>query len=215
MCPNLKKSLVADVLLLCVLVVVVSLIACRTYRWRDFRPLEHEQPIVMFDRYRVEFHGFASTYHNLYIMPSFVNEIRDTLSWDTLPVFVVDSVCFSGSCIENAFCRKPRSWAETRDRYPGTYYLGKSVSNEPFRDEDIYYIDAKVVPGGFEFTDAYRLPSSCTDSSVFVDIQARLLDRATGDEIAREVRRLRFLITPKKKWILFSQMPASYETGQV
>jgi len=185
------------------LIMYMFFLSCGTVRWRDFRPLEREQPITLFDRYSMDVRGYATG--NLFISFAYLNEIQDTTRLDTLPIIKIDRICFRGNCLIKPFCRKPLSWAETRDyRQLGVVYYGKSVSNKPFKYYDLFYIEGKVVPGGFELSGAYELPPDCKDSAISVEFRTWLLNRATSRVIAKELREIRFLITPKMKFTMGS-----------
>ncbi|MBU2626151.1 MAG: hypothetical protein KKG33_11390, partial [candidate division Zixibacteria bacterium] len=49
-------------------------------------------------------------------------------------------------------------------------------------------------------------PTICIDTAVSVEIRARLLDPATGDEIAREAKTLSFKFTPRKARVFMSDI---------
>lgn len=181
-----------------------ELTGCRVLHWRSFEPSEHQTPIVMFDRYLLRMDGYASGPNNLYVEVDFVNDIRDTTHIDSLSIFVIDSLRFCGGCLDSSFSVHPETWAETQPEICCVGYRGSPQSNVPFRDSDLYFFDGKLVPGGFEVTNAYSLPDSCTNLDVSVEVQAKLLDRKTGLELERESRVVQFLIQNKKKRLLGS-----------
>jgi len=187
----------------------VLMVGCWTDRWVEFNPVNGRHKTTMFDRYVLEYEGYATTGTELNILVSFVGDAVDTSYIDTIPVFVVDSVCFHGDCLDSSYCGHPLSWRKfnewLRDRYGpdfGTNY------GTPIRQWDLWYRNGRLIPTGYHLlsTATPVFPAGCTDTTVSVEIQARLLDRATGEEIAREAKTLRFRIKPRKQRVIMSDI---------
>ncbi|MFH1891370.1 MAG: hypothetical protein ABIK83_01655 [Candidatus Zixiibacteriota bacterium] len=184
---------------------------CWTDRWTEFNPVKRGQPITMFDRYVLEFrgHAYLTAGPKLEINVSFIGEAVDTSCVDTIPVFVIDSLCFHGTCLDSSYCGHPLDWREVNEwlrelhgpQFRGWYHT-------PIRQWDLWYEDGKLTPSGYYLRTSATpvFPANCIDTTVSVEIRARLLDRATGEEIARESKTLRFKFTPRKQRVIMSDI---------
>ena len=157
------------------LVVCVFLSTCLpscVYDYTWFRPADTKTPIVLFDCYSATFRGWAAGRHQLICNLEFSRTVTDTTLLDTIPILILDSICFSGECLDDAFCVKPASWHEQdqrRFRHGRGHYRRES---DLVREHDLYYIDGRLVPGGFDLWDDYRLPDICNKDDVSVTLKA-------------------------------------------
>lgn len=181
---------------------------CWTKRWTEFNPIKQEQPIIMFDSYLLHISGLVTKAPTMDIEVSFIRKITDTTYLDTIPVFIIDSVCFHGSCLDSSFCSKPIDWCELNEliKKEQPYFIGYDFGT-PLSYKDLWYEDGKLKPISYYLDPSVTIPfpSACTDTSITVEIRACILDRLTGKELARESKTLRFLIEPKEKRIILSQ----------
>ena len=157
--------------------------------WTQFRPAESELPITMFGRYDLNIGGNLGWHDITYVDIRYLTKICDTMNTDTIPILLIDSMCFLGSCFDSPFCFRPTTWARIRD---SVYYANHGENPwVPFRDSDLFYYDQQIIPGGYRLEDAYSLPESCRHSVVSIELYARLLERPSHKELSRETKRLR------------------------
>jgi hypothetical protein len=193
---------------LCGVVTGLLLLSCRIKTWDEFVRDESAAPIVMFDRYSVDFWSIGWPGDNTFISFSYLRDIKDTTHLDTLPILVLDSICFAGTCLNNASCLRPTSWRESwkqRGKEPeqdGVLYLRKPRACLPLKYEDLFYIEDMVVPQGYDQDIGYSIPRGCVGTTVTVTLKAHLLNRVTGQEIARETKEMPFMIQEKKKRVI-------------
>ena len=205
MFSNLLKSFKSICFITLVLAIVLgSISSCQYRRWRDFSPVKEELPISIFGRYHLEIKGYASGAHNIYIDLSFANEITDTITLDTIPIFIIDSFCVYGDCLDSQMCHQPESWYEFREGFPDFDYVYNT--RRLFLQKDLWLVNGKLKPGGYELNNILRLPATCIDSSLVLDLYVRLIDRVSNKEIANEVKRIRMLIRNMKRTYMFSQV---------
>ncbi len=153
----------------------------------------------MFGRYRLEISGTGSPLHNVYCDLEFLSPTTDTSNIDTIPVFVIDSYCFEGTCLDSSFCRRPGTyWDDVRE----SLVKGKKPYHKLLIGDDLNFgLPRGLWPNGFHFSDTLVLSETCKDRDVSVVINARLFDRVSGKEIARESKRVQFRIS--KRWVWF------------
>jgi len=159
----------------------------------SFNPIKKEIPISLFDRYHISIRGYDAIGRTFLGNVSFIKEIVDTTSLDSLPILVFDSICFHGDCLGEDFCVSPKSWYDdAQDNLRkgwGSWNLKHLI-----KDTDLYYKSGKVTPGGFDLRNVFRLPENCDKMNVSVGIHARILDRKTKVEFASENKIIRFEI---------------------
>jgi len=161
--------------------------SCFIVNYAHFRPIESERPVMMFETYELEMGSSAASRYSLKTFSCnviFRGEIPSGTNFDTIPIFVIDSLCFEGTCLIGNSCVD-----NTRDslhKY-GRLQGGFLFSSNPRRNEDLpfqnYYIYSY---SGFE------IPIECENQEIFVVTYARLIDRITRDELARESKRTQF-----------------------
>lgn len=208
MCTEHLSSQSTCKIYLVVVSVFLCLIGCYTSRCVLFSPVKQEQPITMFNSYSLKIEGVITGVAILDITVSFFDKMTDTSNLAAIPVFTIDSICCHGSCLDSAFCERPNTWSEERaaGRFiPVEWGYVLLVDSGAGWAQDLWYGEGKIVPSGFFLLSATPFHLSCADSSVSVDIHARLLDRETGQERARETKSLRFLVKTKRQRITLSQ----------
>ena len=173
--------------------------SCSIRRWRDFKPVEKEEPVVLFGRYNVKLRGHASGPHTVECSVRFVNPLNDTMRIDTVPILVIDSMCFDGRCLDSTICLHPTSSYEIDERYrqdPNTTctHFGTYIGT------DLQYIYLKQVqPVDYFLYNKLRLPEYCDSNDVYMILCARLLDRVTNKEITQEAKRIQFNIRSRRR----------------
>ncbi len=187
------------------LVGFIAVICCAGCRWqttREFRPMAEENPMIMFDQYRLDIHGYASGLHNIECDVYTVDSVPATTNIDSIPIFTIDSMCFTGSCLDSQLCCSPESHSEAAERL---YRLGLNGYSEPDTDpgKDLRFRSGRIEHEGFSLSGVLKLPDSCKGQDVIVEIRARLVNRITGETIAAERKRVQFYIDKRKTRMLF------------
>lgn len=180
-------------LLLWLLLACPSYLSGCFYQYAEFNPLKGQTPIILFGNYLVDMHGYAAGGHNFYCDFAFVHITGDTTNLDTIPVLILDSICFRGACLNGDFCLNPTSWFD-QDQESIRKGHGQYHSHGLIRGRDLYYVAGRVVPGGYSLMNAYRLSEKCDKNDVIVVLWVRMLERVTGKEIARESKIVQFRI---------------------
>jgi hypothetical protein len=179
----------------------------------------------MFDLYRLDMKGFVSGSPYMILDVSYIDVIADTNAIDTLPVFLIDSICFLGPCLDSSFCSGPWSWREYDEHIKAADTGFRGFDHGiPLRYPDLWLRDGILIPSGYRLHRSTTPPLSlsCADSSVSLLIRARLLDRLSGEELAREVKNVQFLVESKTHRYIIGQetvpappAPGSKVWGQV
>lgn len=77
-----------------------------------FEPVKEERPVHLLGRYTLDILGFAEESYNFRCRVSFLGGHPDTMHIDTIPVLVIDSVCFEGRCLDKPRCYRLESHHE-------------------------------------------------------------------------------------------------------
>jgi len=190
-------------LLVLIVLLITSLhyFGCSLYTNKDFIPVEAKRPTTMFEQYALQIHEYkdvsffviplALASDNIYIDVDFITPVADTTSLQTVPIFVIDSICFEGTCMDSSICRIPMTGFEAL-RLP---YPNNIVHVVP--DKDLRYQEGQLMPLGFALEKVLWLPGKYSNKNVFVTFYARLLDRATGKTIAEESKKVEYFIKKK------------------
>ena len=192
---NLKLVLLA----LLVMAVCVSCIY-RSVRIRCISPSVEDRPVRMFNRYELNIFGCVDSIADscgFHIGVDFIETMPATTPFDSIPIFVIDSLCFSGQCQGNDYCLVPR---RLYDRVRERIEEGKAIYTPPREPSDIGWSDKEVWPDDFLIS-RYLLPRSCLDDEVTVQIVARLFDRASGDQLGREEKTVTLTVERSKRYL--------------
>lgn len=174
------------------------LVGC--YPWtliRDFHPLKTEKPVIMFDKYVLDMYGHSDSTESSCTFEcgvKFVKRMPATVPFGSVPIFTIDSFCFEGRCLESVYCRAPIGFdelAKRRSQQSGYPPYKPQASNT-----DIGWDEEHIWPYGFVIWEDIQLPMGCEDRDVDVIVHACLVDRANGQVIGRESKRVPFVI----KW---------------
>ena len=180
-------------LVLMATLILASCQSCFMVNYAHFRPIESEPPVMMFETYELDMGSSAPSRYSLKHFSCnviFRGKIPSGTNFDTIPIFVVDSICFEGACLIGNICVDT-----TRDsvyQYSGLR-SGFLFSAYPRRHEDLpfhmFYINSY---SGFE------IPMECENQEIFVVTYARLIDRITRNELARESKSTQFQLTKSR-----------------
>lgn len=189
------RTLLLLPLLTCV--VVGCLTSCSVV-WR-LRPVKTELPVILFDKYTLQMAGGTmgdtSQNHVLYIEVNLKSKITDTTNYDTIPIFLLDSICLEGICLDSEYCASPKYYADSRKADDERFAF------KPPRAYDLWFDGNQLRVAGFSFPDRLNISVNCRDEGVAVITFARLIDRVTGDLIATEAKRVQFRLKRGKVWL--------------
>ncbi len=154
----------------------------------NLRPIKSEPPIILFDRYHVKMGGGGDSLYSLDCEVNFTSKVSDTTDIDSIPIFLVDSLCFEGECVDSTYCLAPDRWSE-----PDMSLYSKEIDTLYIHPApDLWRVDHKIELRRFTFWRALNL--RCQNRPVWIDIHAVLVDRRTGNEMGRQSRRVQFAI---------------------
>ncbi len=183
----------------------VTLLLCvGCYKWVDFSPVKEEQPVTMFDRYKLKFYGSTAVEESperqyFLCRVSFLKSVPRDADISTIPIFVIDSFCFEGTCLDSMICHRPHS------SYEYDLFRRYERSPEDYAADDLMIFGKELLPSNYYVYDPESrslwlgIPATCTGRDVVVEIRASLLDRVTAQVIARESKRVQFLIKKKSR----------------
>jgi len=161
------------------------------------RPEKEDKKIVMFDRYVLKLDGAGSetsTRVNMVCQVDFLKKVPLSTDFDSIPIFVIDSFCFVGSCLDSSFCLVPRSgYEKDTSSFSSEDYPRKRVYEGRVFPEDLYWGERYIYPTGY-YLDGPRkapIPLKCKDHSIDMVIHVRLVDRVSGGIIARKAREVK------------------------
>jgi len=166
--------------------------------------------VVLFEKYELEFFEAQGPInfptYGLHVDINFIKPLFVTnLNVDTIPILMLDSVCFEGDCIDNNICGEYVSLRERK--YDASLFV-----NDPNADlgknlftEDLFYTnergkEKKVDPLGFYVPGGIPLPLECLNNKGITIIYSRLIDRITGETIDQEAKVIQFELKKKLKW---------------
>jgi hypothetical protein len=161
---------------------------------RCYDPLRSEVPIRMFDRYEMEVIGYEGRGAGFVLRcrPYFLSAVPSGSSISDIPILIIDTVCFFGECLKSPVCLGMRNWEDQILGYPES--LGQSLYAEPLPGNDLWVRNGVIVPAGYYIQSVPYFAKACYGPTLTAEIRARLLDRATGREIARESKSVKFEI---------------------
>ena len=205
-----------------VLILSLLFVGCHPEYWIEVMPESKTDSVTLFNRYRLQFFGrlWAEQTGELYsiyvqINSAFIQRSSDTGNLDTVPIFVIDTLCLSGECLGVGVCKHPMRWTE--DGYGPPLPYGKKLLSriDEYGDPGLWYVKKKLIPGGFIEEGPFLLNSDCKDSSLQIEFRARLLNRHDGKEISRETKRVLFRVRRMKSWEIMSMLvPQTEENGR-
>lgn len=174
----------------------IAQLGCATITYRNIRPIKEHRPVVMFNRYLLKLEGGAlagDTTITFSCDVDFVEKVRIESGYDSIPIFIIDSLCFSGECLNSSICHTPFDDGEY-DRYvTDARGFPDLVMKSRFPD-DLKWSDKYILPVGYSLVDTQIVivPLACKDKNITVTLFAKLLDRATGNLIAEETLAVKF-----------------------
>lgn len=183
-----------SVLLTFLFVLLTSVLCSCMGSIRVFDPLRSEMPVKLFNRYEIEFSGYEARASGFLMRFDvyFLTKISSESPISTIPILVIDSVCFSGACISVPVCRRMRSWKETVSKYPD--FDHSWMYGRPLPGMDLWVRREVIIPTGYNLESGPYFAHACYGPSITAEINARLLDRATLTEIARETKTVKLEI---------------------
>lgn len=187
------------------------LVGC-TVTQRNLEVFNEERPVSAFDRYELGIGGVSKDTNTVYALWCNV-EFRPRIpskgiELDTIPVFLIDSICVEGGCVDTANCRKAY-WrkdeeevdtvlARLRGHSGDDYYYG---TNRIWSlADDIYKVRGYLEPEDFFVYPGIHLPVSCDDSTGVMILYIRLKDRVTSEIVAQMSKTVTFKVRKKKVW---------------
>ncbi len=180
------------------IVFAACVVTCTFAPVRSFRAERSEQRVPLFDRYNLSlFGGPAERLGYVSCALRFMSAHHDTTRLDTIPILVVDSLCFSGQCLTNTFCLHPQTegeWiaARSKEKRPNQY-VGSAT--------DLEYANGKLQPVGFIVDTAINIPDKCGRHDLRVGVKMHMIDRTTGKVLAEELKEVQFEILETKPYI--------------
>ena len=191
-------------LILLSLVIILIQSSCSWVTWREFNQIDGKEQFTIFDRYYLEILGNA---HNegdtctFICEVDFINKIVDTTYYDTIPIFVIDSFCFEGDCLDFNYCQIiPENYDIN------TYMMEKGgvPIYEKKQPDDLYYSRYGLNPSNYRRLPIMLISSRCTGNIVTITIHARLIDRVTGKNIIKESKKVKFKLKKRTRPIILS-----------
>jgi hypothetical protein len=179
--PHVGRKLV-NILLLPILV-----LSCVWVTRIEFKPLDKELPVTMFGKYKISFGVVGPGAPNLRCYIDFLSYVSPTADTNTIPIFIIDSLCFEADCVNSKRCYQPQS----------DYDRGAPSRDGPFNPgttKDLDTAKGEMIPRGYKVSKAPCFPDSCVKTEATVVIWARLVDRVSKRGISAEEKRVQFNI---------------------
>ena len=174
------------------------------YNVARLQPVDKDRTDVFFDRYAVEVGGGIQDTSLLTIMgtyQSYTQKHPTTAPADTIPVFIIDSLCLTGACLAENVCVYSDWVAKLVGIFQDTT---RTRSRKRVRTDDLGSNFGRYWPHEFVFLKDVRLPASCVHDTIDVAIYARLLDRMSGRVIASEQKTVPCIIKRYRGVSLFT-----------
>jgi hypothetical protein len=189
-----KQTSHKTILVLMLTGVAIALCGCPWSMERQFEPAPKNQLITMFGRYQMEI--AASLLYGLDMTCDihFITIHRDTVRLDTIPVFVIDSICLVGTCLTANRCYVPTdvfSFFYDRDVAQGEPPPFTSNAKEMRLGEKLY-------AGRYSVNSDTEISLQCQENDLQAWFHARLLDRTTRATLASETKRVQFRIFTRR-----------------
>lgn len=184
-------------IILTLLTLALLQVACLV-NYRHLRPVGSEEPVMLLGKYYLDIGSVNSTggplsvhswMYGLDCDVIYRGELPDNTNYDTIPVFVMDSICFAGECLNENFCvgfPVSTNASTIRGTIRDSLSVYDSTGHEdlPFRR--------------YSYTGDLGMPKACDGGEVLIGLYARLLDRVTFAEIARESKVVRFQMSKRR-----------------
>jgi hypothetical protein len=176
------------------IVLFLGLIICQSgcAYWIHLDITEDQKPVTLFDRYELDIvgHGIDDSLFNVSVHLDFINAITDTMNIADIPILMIDTICFEFELMDNTSCIGMLTSLEADKKLLGDGVIDKV--RQGIRD-DLRYSGGELQPLGFEdYPQRAYIPKQCQFADAI--FTARLIDRVTGKEIARETKTVRFSI---------------------
>lgn len=158
-------------------------------------PLRSEVPIQLFDRYELSLYGYDSRGGGfiLYCDPYFLTKVPEGTNSDSIPILIIDTMCFSADCLSDEVCLRLESWHQMDVRLGVPH--NSFTHGEPMSGYDLWVRHEVIIPSGFYTENSPYFLSNCYGSGITVEIKARILDRDTHMQVAKETKKVNFEIT--------------------
>lgn len=143
----------------------------------------------MFDRYRLDLYSHLPGRFRMLCDVKFLTPHKDTSRLDTIPVFLIDSICLKGNCVGGSLCEEA---IDIFTLYYDSLLFPLSPNAKEMRFNDY------LVPGNYSIEGTKPVPFECQDRDLEVWIYARLLDRLSRLTIAAETKRIPFRIFTRR-----------------
>lgn len=177
-----------------ILLSTLLLLGCPWSSERTFEPVNKDQKVTMFDRYRLDLYSHLPSRFRMMCEVKFLTPHKDSLRLDTIPVFLIDSICLKGNCVGGILCE------EVIDVFT-QYYDRPLVPGDPPPISPIakeMRFNQYLTPGRYSIEGTKPVPFECQDRDLEVWIYARLLDRLSRLTIAAETKRIPFRIFTRR-----------------
>jgi len=185
------------------LLVAASSDSCiyRSVRNRCISTAVKDRSITMFDRYELSISGCVDTGHDTCRFTfgvNFTEQLPASAEFDSIPIFVIDSICFAGECLGDDYYSTPVSGY---DYHVKGVQEGREIYVEPSLPLDLRWISGEIQPDEFLVPDGVLIPESCGAFDVTVVVIARMYDRVSGDEVGRERKAIPLIIERGKRYL--------------
>jgi hypothetical protein len=193
-----QPSLILGIVLYLCLLICQS--GCVTYRVLHL--VEEEKPVTLFNRYELNIRGGAvdDIGFTVLIHPEFIDTITDTMNVDTIPILMIDTICFECDYMDDLNCIRMLTTQEAKQKRVADDVISdvnpQNVS--PRIRDDLNYRAGELHVLGF---DGYPHRAKLSIKCQFVNaiFTARLIDRVSGEEIARETKTVRIRIDRSRR----------------
>jgi len=174
--------------------------------------LKEERPVTLFNRYKLDIEAQSYDTSSIYWLMVDVNFVdkhsADVRSVDSIPILILDSVCFGGGCVKDDTCRLLFMYGDEysidsqrveseKQKAAGIFV---DTTGVPPGTYDLFESSGRIVPHGFYVSRGMALPEACVDSSGVMRLYSRLIDRATNELISEKALEVRFEVTTRKVW---------------
>ncbi len=171
-----------------VTVVISTLISCQVRTWRSIETENGGVPIILFERYKVNVSGLASTPRRIFFSVTFLNKVSGPLKLDTIPIFVIDTVCFAGDCLDNQLCYDAKEHLVAKKSPNPSFVIKEKAADDLISERGV------LDPEDISIAGVPILPLTCRDHDVFLTFTARIIDRISGATISSESKQVGLLI---------------------
>lgn len=190
------------------LLIIMFLVNCSSHKYLYLK--NNSNQITLYDKYKLSYvkaqGPLSDRTYSIFIELDFIDPLFvKNLNVDTIPILMLDSICFEGDCIGNKLCGE---FVSLREHKPDASLF----VNDPNADlgkylftPDLFYTnergkEKKVDPLGFYVPGGINIPMECLNNKGTTILYSRLIDRVTGKTITSEAKQLQFNIKKKLKW---------------